>query len=169
VLFGLDPPLPPNPDEPNKPKTQAELAARRKTQEHFVETLRKTGATRPLLVARFIACMVTEQSAKMGAAVNPGSRNSSPAALFGLPEPEGDPSVYSFYDHIERLKYLEIVETPTEVEEVNSLKGVLKSAMDGLEEFVGDRYPLLKGKMAYNAIGVAFSGGRDDKVKWEHC
>ncbi|QRW16372.1 MAS20 protein import receptor [Rhizoctonia solani] len=153
VLFGLDPPLPSNSEEPEKPKTEAELVERRKSQEEFVETLRKTGATRALLVARFIACMVAEQSAKLGAAVSPSSKNSSPADLFGLPEPEGDSNTYSFYDHVERLKYLEITETPIEIEEVNALKKAMKNAMEGLEEFVGDRYPLLKGKMAYNAIG----------------
>ncbi|KAH7343406.1 MAS20 protein import receptor-domain-containing protein [Rhizoctonia solani] len=163
VLFGLDPPVPPNPDEPEKPKTEAELVERRKSQEEFVETLRKAGATRALLVARFIASMVAEQSAKLGAAINPSSKDSSPADLFGLPEPEGDPTAYSFYDHVERLKYLEILETPIELEEVNALKKVMKNAMEGLEEFVGDRYPLLKGKLAYNAIGVAFGSGRDDK------
>ncbi|KAG8716240.1 hypothetical protein FRC11_006634 [Ceratobasidium sp. 423] len=163
VLFGLDPPLPPNPSEPEQPKTETELVERRKSQEDFVETLRKTGATRALLVARFIASMVAEQSAKLGAAVNPSSKNSSPADLFGLPEPEGDPTTYSFYDHVERLRYLEIPETPVELDEVNALKKVMKNAMAGLEEFVGDRYPLLKGKMAYNVIGVAFGAGRDDK------
>ncbi|CAE6388074.1 unnamed protein product [Rhizoctonia solani] len=163
VLFGLDPPLPSTPEQPEKPKTEAELVERRKSQEEFVETLRKTGATRALLVARFIACMVAEQSVKLGAGVNLSSNKSSTADLFGLPEPEGDPNAYSFYDHVERLKYLEITETPIELEEVNALKNVLKNAMEGLEEFVGDRYPLLKGKMAYNAIGVAFGSGRDDK------
>ncbi|CAE6443228.1 unnamed protein product [Rhizoctonia solani] len=163
VLFGLDPPVPPNPDEPEKPKSEAELVERRKSQEEFVEILRKAGATRALLVARFIASMVAEQSAKLGAAINPSSKNSSPADLFGLPEPEGDPAAYSFYDHVERLKYLEILETPIELEEVNALKKVMRNAMEGLEEFVGDRYPLLKGKLAYNVIGVAFGSGRDDK------
>jgi import receptor subunit TOM20 len=132
----------------------------------FVELLRKTGVTRPLLVARFVACMVAEQSAKLGAAVSTfSSKPLSPTAMFGLPEPEGDPSVYSFYDHIERLRFLEILETPAEVEEMEALKKVLQSAMEGLEQFVGDRYALIKGKMAYNSIGVCFSGGRDDKVR----
>lgn len=163
VLFGLEPPLPTAPEDDEKPKTEADLEVRRATQERFVEILRKTGASRPLLVARFVACMVAEQSAKFSAAL-PGSKSPSPAAMFKLPEPEGDPTAYSFYDHIERLKFLEILETPAEVEEREALKDVLKSAMEGLEEFVGDRYALLKGKMAYNAIGVSFSGGRDDKV-----
>ncbi|KAB5596319.1 MAS20 domain-containing protein [Ceratobasidium theobromae] len=163
VLFGLDPPLPLAPGELQPPRTQADLAVRRKIQEEFIKILRKTGATHPLLVGRFIASMVAEQGAKLSAAASSSSGTPSPAALFDLPEPDSNSNTYSFYDHIERLKYLEIVETPAELEEVNSLKQVLKSALDGLEEFVGERYPLLKGKMAYNAIGVTFSGGRDDK------
>ncbi|KAF8605323.1 MAS20-domain-containing protein [Ceratobasidium sp. AG-I] len=162
VLFGLEPPLPTAPEDDEKPKTEADLEVRRAAQEKFVEILRKTGVSRPLLVARFVASMVAEQSAKFSAAL-PGSKSASPAAMFKLPEPEGDQTAYSFYDHIERLKFLEILETPEEVEEREALKDVLKSAMEGLEEFVGDRYALLKGKMAYNAIGVSFSGGRDDK------
>lgn len=168
VLFGLDPPLPLAPGELQPPRTQADLAVRRKIQEEFIKILRKTGATHPLLVGRFIASMVAEQGAKLSAAASSSSGTPSPAALFDLPEPDSNSNTYSFYDHIERLKYLEIVETPAELEEVNSLKQVLKSALDGLEEFVGERYPLLKGKMAYNAIGVTFSGGRDDKVCWCH-
>ncbi|KAG9104192.1 hypothetical protein FRC06_004617 [Ceratobasidium sp. 370] len=170
VLFGLEPPLPPTPgvDEEEKPKTEEELAARRKAQEDFVELLRNTDVTRPLLIARFIACMIAEQSAKLGAVapaspLSKSSKPSSPAALFGLPEPEGDANTYSFYDHIERLRFLEILETPAEIAEMEALKKVLQAAMDGLEQFVGDRYALLKGKMAYNSIGVCFSGGRDDK------
>ncbi|KAG8759535.1 hypothetical protein FRC12_009732, partial [Ceratobasidium sp. 428] len=115
TLFGLEPPLPsiPGDDEEQKPKTEEELAARRKAQEDFVELLRTTGVTRSLLVARFIACMIAEQSVKLGAAVpdSPPSKSSkspSSAALFGIPEAEGDSTVYSFYDHIERLRFLEI-------------------------------------------------------------
>ncbi|KAG9121181.1 hypothetical protein FRC07_002977 [Ceratobasidium sp. 392] len=170
VLFGLEPPLPltPGDDEGQKPKTEKELEAQRGAQEAFVELLQRTGVTRPLLIARFIACMIAEQSAKLGAAVlsSPSSKSSKPsssAALFELPEPEGDPNTYSFYDHIERLRFLEIVETPAELAEMEALKKVLQTAMEGLEQFVGDRYALLKGKMAYNSIGVCFSGGRDDK------
>ncbi|KAG8746427.1 hypothetical protein FRC10_005138 [Ceratobasidium sp. 414] len=170
VLFGLEPPLPPTPgvDEEENPKTEEELEARRKAQEDFMELLRNTGVTRPLLVARFIACMIAEQSAKLGAVVptSPPSKSSkppSPAALFGLPEAEGDADTYSFYDHIERLRFLELLESSTETTEMEALKKVLQAAMEGLEQFVGDRYALLKGKMAYNSIGVCFSGGRDDK------
>ncbi|KAG8719447.1 hypothetical protein FRC09_011118 [Ceratobasidium sp. 395] len=170
TLFGLEPPLPsiPGDDEEQKPKTEEELAARRKAQEDFVELLQTTGVTRSLLVARFIACMIAEQSVKLGAAVpdSPSSKSSkspSSAALFGIPEAEGDSTVYSFYDHIERLRFLEIVETPAELAEMEALKGVLQTGMEGLEQFVGDRYALLKGKMAYNSIGVCFDGGREDK------
>ncbi|QRV72876.1 SET domain protein [Ceratobasidium sp. AG-Ba] len=166
ALFGLEPPLPLAPeDDDQKPKTDEELEARKKAQEDFIQLLRNTGATRPLLVARFVACMVAEQSAKLGAATptSLSSKPPSPAEIFGLPEPEGDDSAYSFHDHIERLRFLEIVENPAEIAEMEALKKVLQTAMEGLEGFVGDRYALLKGKMAYNAIGVCINGGRDDK------
>ncbi|KAG8761771.1 hypothetical protein FRC12_009347 [Ceratobasidium sp. 428] len=100
TLFGLEPPLPsiPGDDEEQKPKTEEELAARRKAQEDFVELLRTTGVTRSLLVARFIACMIAEQSVKLGVTVpdSPSSKLSKPpssAALFGIPEAEGDSTI----------------------------------------------------------------------------
>jgi len=44
------------------------------------------------------------------------------------------------------------------------LAKVLATAVPGLEQFVTDeRHATLLGKMAYNAYGVCFGGGRDDK------
>lgn len=72
------------------------------------------------------------------------------------------PSDYSLYDHLERLRYLE-VEAPEQ--ETKSLRDVFQTALPGLEAFITDeRHAMLKGKMAYNAYGVVYNGGRDDKV-----
>lgn len=71
-------------------------------------------------------------------------------------------SDYSLYDHLERLRYLE-VEAPAQ--ETKLLRSVFQTALPGLEAFITDeRHATLKGKMAYNAFGVVYNGGRDDKV-----
>lgn len=71
-------------------------------------------------------------------------------------------SDYSLYDHLERLRYLE-VEAPAQ--ETKLLRSVFQTALPGLEAFITDeRHATLKGKMAYNAYGVVYNRGRDDRV-----
>lgn len=63
---------------------------------------------------------------------------------------------------MERVRFLELSRKENEAEH---LRAILKTNLQGLEDFVTDeRYTVLIGKMAYNAYGVSFSGGRDDKV-----
>jgi import receptor subunit TOM20 len=108
----------------------------------------------PLLVARLIGRQVAVETQKM--LPNPsGLMHTS-----DIPEAEG--GEYSLYDHIERLRYLEM---STEKKEVTLVKEVLQTALPGLEDFVTDeRYAMLLGKMAYNSYGVCFGGGRDNRV-----
>ena len=51
-------------------------------------------------------------------------------------------------------------------EEVKLLAKVLATAVPGLDQFTSrdERHATLLGKMAYNAYGVCFGGGRDDKA-----
>lgn len=73
----------------------------------------------------------------------------------------------SDYDHMERLRY---VDTEVTQEEKTLLSNVLAAALPGLERLLGDdRHDILKGKMRYNAVGVSFNGGRDDKVRHDIC
>ena len=83
-----------------------------------------------------------------------------------LPEvPKESKLVYSFYDYIERLRSMEILAGPTEEAEMTHCRTLLKLAMEGLEEFLDDeKYLTLKGKIAYNAFGVTYSGGRTNRV-----
>ena len=51
-------------------------------------------------------------------------------------------------------------------EEERLLIDVLRSAVPGLEGFItGEKHSMISGKMAYNAFGVCYAGGRDDKVR----
>lgn len=130
-------------------------ADREAAQAAFVQYINDKAKAVPLLVARFIARQVANETAKMipgGAAVQ--------AAMSDAPEADGGD--YTMYDHIERLRYLECDYTE---EEVKLLSNVLSTAVPGLEQFVtGDRHATLLGKMAYNSYGICIGGGRDDKV-----
>jgi hypothetical protein len=120
----------------------------------FVKYIMEKKKVVPLLVARFIGRQVAVETQKM--LPNP----SSLMHTSDIPEAEG--GEYSLYDHIERLRYLEM---STEKKEVTLVKEVLRTALPGLEDFVTDeRYAMLLGKMAYNSYGVCFGGGRDNRV-----
>jgi import receptor subunit TOM20 len=70
---------------------------------------------------------------------------------------------YTLFDHMERVRYLELNGKEQEAEH---LREILKANLQGLEDFVTDeRYTVLVGKMAYNAYGISPAGGRDDKVR----
>lgn len=126
----------------------SKVEARKAAQQKLVESIRATGKVGLLLVARFIARMVGDETKKLAAA-SAGENTSDD---------------YSLFDHIERLRYLEISDADCATDD-EILAEVLKLSAEGLEEFLKNgRYSMLLGKMAYNAIGVTFSGGRDDKV-----
>lgn len=114
----------------------------------FVDHLKKNGKATPLLVARFVARQVSAETAK----VVPGN-------MYYAPPDNGD---YTMDDHFERLRYLEL--NPPE-DEYRLLGKVLSTALPGLEQLINDeRHTTLMGKMAYNAYGVCFDGGRYDKA-----
>ncbi|KAF8338939.1 uncharacterized protein EI90DRAFT_3039762 [Cantharellus anzutake] len=120
-----------------------EAKKRRETaQNALVKFVEESGKPAPLIVARCIARSIIEQMNKL----NPGSAS------------------YSFSDHLERLRYLEIVPTPNE--EAKLVRDIFNAAVPGLEDFLkDDRYSVIKGKVLYNAIGISFGGGRPDKPK----
>jgi import receptor subunit TOM20 len=150
LLFGLDSPLP----RELAPDMSPDATKQRDTaQAAFVDHIKKNGKNAVLLVARFIARQVAAETAKM----LPISSTPPPPS----DAPEADGGEYTLYDHIERLRYLQVVASE---EEVKLLAKVLATAVPGLDQFVTDeRHATLLGKMAYNAYGVCFGGGRDDK------
>lgn len=151
LLFGLDSPLP----RELAPDMSPDATKQRDTaQAAFVDHIKKNGKNAVLLVARFIARQVAAETAKM----LPISSTPPPPS----DAPEADGGEYTLYDHIERLRYLQVVAPE---EEVKLLAKVLATAVPGLDQFVTDeRHATLLGKMAYNAYGVCFGGGRDDKA-----
>lgn len=139
------------------PSTPEAKKKREAAQNALAKYVRETGKLSPLIVARCIARSIIEQMNKL----TPGS---VPVTL-DLPEAGktlvGDE--YSFSEHLERLRYLEIVPAPTD--EAKLVRDIFNAAVPGLEDFLqDDRYSIMKGKVLYNAIGVSFGGGRLDKV-----
>lgn len=131
---------------------------RRQAQEAFVAHMKSIGKVTPLITARFLGRMISGELAK----VLPSETTPPPPS--NLPEPD-DGATNAFYDHIDRLRYLEVVADKDDELELTLLKDMLNGAMAGLDEFIsGDRYVVLKGKVLFNAIGIAYSGGRLNKV-----
>ncbi|ORX97977.1 MAS20-domain-containing protein [Basidiobolus meristosporus CBS 931.73] len=88
----------------------------------------------PIMIAKYLTHMVYEENQKLAAGVE---------------------DEYSAWDHLERLKYLEIVPTEKEEQELQATRDLLSTKVPGMEEFLNDeRFLLLKGKMMYNAIGI---------------
>lgn len=153
LLFGLDPPLP-----VETPATPADLAARRDAQTAFAKYIKENGNLSPLLLARFTARSVDEETYKM---LPP--QLAPPRLPSDLPEPVGAGDIeYTHADHIERLRFLEVTPGLAGEEEIKHLRDILRTAMNGLEEFVDEhRFFVHKGKVLYNAIGVVIE---DDRV-----
>lgn len=151
LLFGPEYAIPlelnPNEDpEYSKKREDAQIAFARFVHESG------GGRTHVTLVARFIARQVVNETVKL--------------------LPTGHPSVptetdewtghgYTLFDHVERVRFLEL---NADEDEAEQLRAILKANLQGLEDFVTDeRYTVLIGKMAYNAYGISFAGGRDGK------
>lgn len=65
---------------------------------------------------------------------------------------------YNMFDHIERLRFLEVRPSVAEEKEIKLLKAALGAKIPGIEEFINEeRYLALKGKLLYNAYGVTTS------------
>ena len=155
LLFGPESAIPielnPNQDPESTKK-------REETQAAFARFVGESGGgTQVMLVARFIARQVGNETAKL---LPPNHPSAPPPPAQGADE--WTANGYTLFDHMERVRYLELSGKEGGAEQ---LRGILKANLPGLEDFVTDeRYTVLLGKMAYNAYGILPSGGRDDKV-----
>ena len=158
LLFSSDPPIPP---EVPVPPSLPDVETRRAAQIKFVEFLQRENRASPLLLARFVGRQVAAELQKMVEATTPGAKRSS-LVKDDFTDADGAGQDYGIGDHMERLRYLEIVPNK---EEIALLSTVLQMALPGLEGFVlEERHAILSGKVTYNAFGVCYSGGRDDRV-----
>jgi len=160
LLFTLDNPLPPELAGPHPHQAQH---GRREAQASFADFIKKTGRTTPLLVARFIARQIAIETQKLATGSLLAAKKAIPNVEIDFTDAEGTADAYTLSDHIERLRYLEIQRNE---EEEGMLISVLRHALPGLEEFMtAQKHAMISGKMSYNAFGVCYGGGRDDKVR----
>lgn len=154
LLFTLEAPIPEE-IAPVGPPPASHNAERKAAQSKYVEYVKKEGRSGPLLAAQFIARQVVVETQKLFA----HRGKYGPVVEKDFTDAEG--GEYYLADHIERLRYLEVI--PNE-EELPLLAELLHATLPGLEQFTtSERHATLLGKMAYNAFGICFAGGRDDK------
>jgi mitochondrial import receptor subunit TOM20 len=143
LLFSLEPPIP----EIATEITSDMNSRRKKAQEAFVEFLHRQKAqfqNCTFLATQFIAIYIMD-----GLGVN------GPFASTRVNE-------YALSDHFERLRYLEL---PNLEEQFKLVHGVFENIMPGFQFLPLQNFSSLVGKIAYNAFGVCYSGGRNDKVE----
>lgn len=160
LLFSSDPPLPFElPIPPSPPEVRE---ARRAAQINLVEFLKNEHRASPLLLVRFIARQVAAELQKMVETTTPGAKKNNVVAD-DFTDSDGTDHGYGIGDHMERLRYIEIA---PDKKEIALLSNLLQLTLPGLEGFIPEqRYTMLLGKMTYNAFGVTYNGGRNDKVR----
>jgi mitochondrial import receptor subunit TOM20 len=145
LLFSLEPPIP-----ELAPEITADMMRRRKkSQEAFVQFLQQH-------VVRFQSCTYLTAQFIANYIID-GLISKGPFSTESVND-------YALSDHLERIRYLEL----SNLEEQHKLVyGIFENIMPGLQQFLSlQRFSSLVGKMAYNAFGVCFSGGRNDKVRY---
>ena len=159
LLFTLESPLPA--EIPGAPAAPEANEARRRAQAKFAEYIKKEQRLAPMLVAKFIARQIAVETQKLVEASSIGKGGATPENDYT--DSDAKLEKYVLADHLERLRYLEVVPNK---DETTILADVLSSALPGLEEFITEqKYSTFIGKIAYNAFGVCYGGGRDDRVR----
>ncbi|KAF9435377.1 hypothetical protein BGZ76_006417 [Entomortierella beljakovae] len=73
---------------------------------------------------------------------------------------------YNSFDHMERLRYLEIPSSKEIEREMELLKVALGSNIPGIDEFITEeRYLLMKGRLLYNIYGISTALDKNRKVE----
>jgi import receptor subunit TOM20 len=146
------------PANPTPTQTKAQVEERRKAQEAFAEYIKEHGKTASLMILRFVGQLLADEHQRL---LGANLKHELPQV------PKESKLVYTFYDYIERLRLTEIVAGASEEAEMQHCRGLLKLALEGLEEFLDDeKYLTLKGKVAYNAFGVTYGTGRTSRVSY---
>lgn len=149
-LFGDEAPLP-------LPEAAGDLgrgSPRSKAQDELVKVWKNAGSGF-FLVARLTVMTIMYELSKILPEENAGAlRSELPEILQG--------SEYSMVDHLDRLRFIDVSVPEEEQKALNSVLSVTLGAPETVH--TDERHTTLRGKIAYNAIGVCFGGGRSDKV-----
>ncbi|KLO18058.1 MAS20-domain-containing protein [Schizopora paradoxa] len=134
--------------------TRVEQEVRKEAQAEFVKQWTSTGNSSSMIVARLVILQIIAELAKQ-LKVAEGLKKDLPEVAISLDR--------SVYDHFERLRFLDIVVPDGEYVAFREL--LAQTFPDLAETYSEERHALFRGKMAYNAIGVCFGGGRTDRPK----
>ncbi|KAF5333363.1 hypothetical protein D9611_002673 [Ephemerocybe angulata] len=156
ILFTLKNPLPealaagPTPPEMTEKRKAAQAA--------FVQGHKGDFRNVPMLTARFVARQVALETQKLLTA----TALSTPSAADEVADfTDAEKSDYTLADHTERFRYTDVAVPP---KDLSLLSELLAATLPGLEQFTTEeRHAAMESKMLYNAYGVAFDGGRDDR------
>ncbi|KAJ2557480.1 mitochondrial import receptor subunit tom20 [Coemansia sp. RSA 1933] len=127
----------------------------------FADLIKESHELAPILIAKFFGILVDREKKKELARVL-GSLNGSGSSS------ESDADEYTTWEHLESMRYLELIPSDTDAEVLKMLGGLMSANVPGLSEFVtGDRYTMLKGKLDYNAYVVHTSKDVDVPAETE--
>ncbi|CAG8586008.1 1032_t:CDS:2 [Acaulospora colombiana] len=111
----------------------------------LVELVKSGNVKFPLMIARFLAKMVHEETQKVATGVE---------------------EEYTTWDHVERLRFLTVPSTDKEAREIKLLRDLFAAKVPGMEEFISEeRYLMLKGKLMYNAYGISTSRDNEKNIR----
>ncbi|KAI9499217.1 hypothetical protein BDB00DRAFT_880921 [Zychaea mexicana] len=102
----------------------------------FFEYTKENNVKYSSMIAKFLSTMVAEEMER--------TRNG-----------QSSDSTFNSWDHIDRFRYLDTSATENTKREIEMLKEMLGTKVQGINEFLTDEiYLMLKGKMLFNAYGV---------------
>ncbi|KAJ2803103.1 mitochondrial import receptor subunit tom20 [Coemansia guatemalensis] len=103
----------------------------------------------PILIAKFFGILLDNEKKKELKRV-----------LAGANVNQSEVDEYTIWEHLECMRYLELIPTSNDSKMLKKLGELLNSNVPGLTEFVtNDRYTMLKGKLDYNAYAVHSASG----------
>ncbi|KAJ2083062.1 mitochondrial import receptor subunit tom20 [Coemansia sp. RSA 988] len=115
----------------------------------FALLAQKSHELSPILIAKFFGILLDSEKKKELERMLSGSN---------VKQTEADE--YTTWEHLECMRYLELVPTANDSRMLKKLGELLNSNVPGLTEFVtNDRYTTLKGKLDYNAYAVHCASG----------
>jgi len=135
-------------------KTTVQQESRKQAQAEFLQQWKSTNSLSSMLIARLVVLQIIAELAKQLKSAE-GLKKDLPEAAINLDR--------SVYDHFERLRFLDTTVPDGEYEAFKKL--LSQTFPEFADSYSDERHALFKGKMAYNAIGVCFGGGRDDRPK----
>ncbi|KAJ1820761.1 mitochondrial import receptor subunit tom20 [Coemansia sp. RSA 2675] len=109
----------------------------------FSQLVQQSHELAPILIAKFFGLLVDREKKK------------ELARALGIAGETTEADKYSTWEHIECMRYLELMPTAGDAKILRKLCDIMMHSVPGLVEFVSsDRFTMLKGKLDYNSYAV---------------